>query len=131
MRRTLALLAAVAALLIAAPAALAAPAVSVSDSVEPPTAAFNVSGTGFGATEVVDVYFDRTDLARVVTNTNGGFSATRVSVPAAAAPGAHSVIALGERSGLAGVRAFAVRTDWPQQGRTGAHQNFNPYDNVI
>ena len=42
----------------AAPALSATPAVSISPKLGPPTTRFNVRGSGFGPTEIVDLRFD-------------------------------------------------------------------------
>ena len=55
-------------------AALAQPAVTVSPTTGPPTDKVAVSGTGFGADEAVNVYFDTTDLALAATGPSGSFT---------------------------------------------------------
>lgn len=109
----------------------AVPAVSASPRFNPPSTSTNASGTGFGATEAVDLYFDTTDEALVVTNASGAFASTALAVPAAAPPGTHWITAVGRHSGLAAQVSFTVRTDWAQQGYGAANKAFNPYENVL
>ncbi len=81
------------------------------------------TGTGFGATEGVDVFFDLADLRLRITDPRGGFTASIV-VPSDAVPGVHWISALGRRSGaLARAEIEVLGTaSWPQEaldaGRT-------------
>src|ERR1700733_10360109 len=92
----------------------ASPAIKVSPGVNHPSSTTNVSGTAFGATEAVDIYFDTTDEQLAVTNGSGAFGKTPIPVPANAVPGTHYVTAVGRHSGLAAQQAFTVDTDWAQ-----------------
>ena len=58
-----------------------------------PASAVTISGTGFGAHEAVDVYFDSTDEALAIAGTDGSFSGIEVKIPASAPPGAHFISA--------------------------------------
>jgi outer membrane protein assembly factor BamB len=115
----------------AAEAGAAGPAVTVSPGVNPPSTSTNASGTGFGATEAVDLYFDTTDEALVVTNASGAFASKALAVPATALPGIHWITAIGRHSGLAAQVLFTVRTDWAQKGYGSQNKAFNPYENVL
>src|SRR5215831_6406701 len=108
-----------------------APSVKLSPSTGPPTQAVTVSGSGFGASESVDVYFDTTDEALASTNANGNFAGIRLRVPVAATPGVHWVSAKGRRSGLSARRAFTVATPWNQYGRVANHTHANRFENVL
>jgi hypothetical protein len=55
-------------LLIPATAVAASPVVTRNPTTGPPT---TVSGTGFGASETVDVYFDTTDIRLTSTSASG------------------------------------------------------------
>src|SRR4051794_32022960 len=72
----------------------AAPHVALSRAQAPPTATILVSGTGFGADEDVAISFDARRLATATADHDGSFE-RRVALPADAAPGAHTVSALG------------------------------------
>ena len=107
------------------------PHVKLSLTTGPPTSTVTVSGSGFGAREAVDVYFDTTDEALAVTSTSGGFHGVTVSVPASAVPGTHWVTAAGRHSGLAAQTAFTVNTNWAQYRYSSLHKGSNPYENVL
>src|SRR6266849_6120598 len=96
----------------------------------PPTAAFKVTGTGFGPSETVSVTFDTTALGSRVTDANGNFLFS-TAVPASAQPGMHTVTATGATSGLSASRRFTVQTAWPQYQFDPAHTGFNPFENTL
>lgn len=110
--------------------AWAAPTLKVKPAIGPPTSKPRVTGTGFGALEVVDLTFDAGSVGSAHTNATGTFK-THVIVPQTATPGSHSVKATGEQSGLTATANFLVRTDWPQYHFDAAHQGSNPYENVL
>jgi outer membrane protein assembly factor BamB len=112
-------------------AAAATTHVKLSLTSGPPTGTVTVSGSGFGAAEAVDVYFDTTDEALTVTSATGAFSGVKVSVPASAVPGAHWVTAAGRHSGLAAQAKFTVNTNWSQYRYSSLHKGSNPYENVL
>src|ERR1035438_1711608 len=80
---------------------LAQPTVTVSPKSGPPTEEAAVSGTGFGANQAVDIYFDTTDLALVATGPSGAFNGIRLTIPASATPARHWITAVGWQHGLA------------------------------
>jgi outer membrane protein assembly factor BamB len=112
-------------------AALAQPAVTVNPKSGPPTAKTAVSGTGFGADEAVDTYFDTTDLALAATGSGGAFTGIHLTIPASAAPGTHWMTGVGRRTGLAAQTSFIVQTDWREfhEGRT--RQGHNSTENTL
>jgi len=112
-------------------AAATGPAVTVTPGANPPSTSTKVSGTGFGANEIVDLYFDTTDEELSVTDASGAFAAISIPVPAAALPGLHWITAGGRHSGLGAQAKFTVRTNWPQQGYGSQNKAFNPYENVL
>src|SRR5205085_1027212 len=112
----------------AAPA-LAVPSLTLSIASGPPTTAFSASGTGFAASQLVDVSWDSTPLATVTAGTTGAFSGLALTVPAGATPGRHAITA---RQGQSGAQAtFVVRTSWATDGFGAAHLGVNPYENVL
>jgi outer membrane protein assembly factor BamB len=113
------------------PAAAATTHVKLSFTSGPPTGAVTVSGSGFGAREAVDVYFDTTDEALTVTSASGTFKGVKVNVPTTAVPGAHWVTAAGRHSGLAAQAKFTVNTNWTQYRYSSLHKGSNPYENVL
>lgn len=109
----------------------AAPVVTVSPRTGHPSAVIRVTGSGFGASEAVDVYFDTSDAVLAVSSPTGGFT-IHVTVPASAQPGAHWVSAVGRSDGLAAQTKFTVATDWPQFGGLDARgQRTNQYENTL
>jgi outer membrane protein assembly factor BamB len=112
-------------------AGAATPAVTLSPIANHPQGTTEVSGTGFGAGEAVDIYFDTADELLVVTNGSGAFSAHAVDIPADAPPGTHWVTAIGRKDGAAAQRTFLVRTRWNSHGFNERGQRHNPYENVL
>ncbi len=68
--------------------ALAATTVALWVAVGPPTTMTRVKGSGFGAGEAIDVYFDATDEVLAVGDGTGAFS-LQIVVPASATAGNH------------------------------------------
>src|SRR5439155_7399452 len=99
--------------------------------VGPPKARFTADGSGFGANEAVDVYFDTKDLALVSTDGAGSFGAVKITVPRTTEPGTHWVTAVGRESGRSAQTDFLVRTDWAQFQWSTQHSGFNPLENVL
>ncbi len=89
-----------------------------------------ISGSGFGASEAVDVYFDTTDTVLLVSSGTGTLTGS-LTIPTSAAPGTHSITAIGRHSGDAAQHALSVSTPWPQFGFGAAHANVNPYENTL
>jgi outer membrane protein assembly factor BamB len=112
-------------------AAAAAPALTLSKAVSPPTKEIIVGGTGFGANEAVDIYFDTTDVLLVATNASGAFSQAALKVPPEAQPGKHWITAIGRNTGRAAQKPLTVRTDWAQYGRVVGRTGYNPLENVL
>jgi len=127
--RRVAILLALGALFVPAPA-WAAPGVTLSKTVGPPTTALTVTGSGFPASAAVDVYFDTTDEALVVADAGGAFSLP-LTVPSTASPGRHWVTAVSRSGGTAAQVSFLVRTDWAMFRYSPAHSGSNPFENVL
>jgi hypothetical protein len=68
----------------------AQPAVKLGTSSGPPTTTVLVSGSGFAADALIDIYFDTTDEVLALANGSGAFSKIALVVPASAQPGAYS-----------------------------------------
>jgi outer membrane protein assembly factor BamB len=97
----------------------------------PPTTNLLVKGSGFGANEPVDLYFDTVDLALVSADDNGNFANANLQVPASATPGNHTITAIGRRTLSSFQTAFLVRTDWAQFRNGAKHRGRNPLENVL
>jgi outer membrane protein assembly factor BamB len=103
----------------------------IAPPVGPPSTKISLSGSGFGAQEAVDIYFDTRDEALAATDARGSFSAIKISVPASAALGTHWVTAVGRRTRRAAQTRFLVRTDWAQFGFNPSHSRYNPFEHVL
>ena len=111
-------------------AAAASPIVTLTPNNGPPTTMTTVKGTGFGARETIDVYFDTTDRVLASTTATGGFS-INLTVPATATPVTHWITANARKTRLSAQAPFAVSTSW-QSFRDGpGHSGANPYENVL
>ena len=82
--------------------ALAAPAVSLSPAAGPPTTTVNVSGTGFSASALVDIYFDTTDLCLTIANGTGNVACS-IKIPKDAQPQTHHGDSVGHLINLLGI----------------------------
>ena len=109
----------------------AAPAIKLNPVSDHPTATDQVSGSGFGASEAVDIYFDTTDMLLATTTATGTIAWHPWQVPANATPGEHWITAIGRKSGDAAQKPFTVATDWPERGFSVRGKRINPYENVL
>ena len=109
----------------------AAPTVKLNPTSDHPTATDQVSGSGFGASEAVDIYFDTTDMLLATTTTTGTIPWHSWQVPANATPGQHWITAIGRKTGDAAQKPFTVATDWSQRGFNAHGKRINPYENVL
>ncbi len=96
----------------------------------PPTTATTLALSGFEIGEAVDVYLDTTAVKLVVAGKTGAAS-VKLTVPASATPGDHTVTAVGRSSGSAAQTTFTVRTDWTRGGFDLARTGHNPYENTL
>jgi len=120
-------------LLLAVPAAwaAAAPVIVLAPRIGPPTTVVTVSGSGFSAFKLVEIYIDTTNTCLAATSAAGSFSC-QVKTPRTASPGAHWFSAYERVSGQSAQKPFLVRTDIAQyNGRNSAHSGNNPYENTI
>lgn len=115
---------------VAAPAVAARSALSLDPAIGPPTSVVKAKGSGFGAGEVVALFFDGARVGSDVASRTGKFNA-RLPVPASARPGDHTVEAVGQSSGITARAVFLVRTDWLQGCFDGGRSCFKPYENVL
>ncbi len=115
-------------LLLAAPA-MSEPKVVNAPAMGPPTTKVTVTGTGFGAYEAVDVFFDLTDMFLAVTDNAGKFTAN-IKVPAAEA-GTHWITAIARYTNWAAQKPFLVRTNWPQFRYISRHTGYNSYEKLL
>jgi outer membrane protein assembly factor BamB len=108
----------------------AATAVTLSPASGHPSTVVTVSGTNFGASEAVDVYVDLVDTALLGSSSTGSVSGS-VTIPASAAPGQHTITAVGRRTGDFAQKTFNVSTPWTQFGYSAAHSATNSWENTL
>jgi outer membrane protein assembly factor BamB len=111
-------------------AAAASPVVTLTPANGPPTTVTAVKGTGFGAYETIDVYFDTNDVVLASTNSTGRFS-VQLTVPATATPGRHWITADARATRLSAQAAFTVGTNWLSFRDGPSRSGVNPYENVL
>src|SRR6202521_4423433 len=97
-------------LVVTASAAFAlAATVSVSPAAGPPTTKASATGSGFTAGETVTLTFDTSAAGSAIADSTGNFTQP-VLVPKSAQPGAHTVQAAGQTSGLLASATFTIQT---------------------
>jgi outer membrane protein assembly factor BamB len=111
--------------------AYASPVLMATPTVLAPTQTITVSGTGFAATEPVDVYLDTVDLALASTDASGNFSGVPVAVPASASPGNHWLTLVGRRDVLSVQKLVTVHTGWAERGWSAFGRSLNPFENLL
>jgi outer membrane protein assembly factor BamB len=111
--------------------AAARPRITLSPHAGPPSSTVTVSGTGFGADQVVDIYFDTQDEALASTGPGGAFHGIGIGVPASAVPGTHYVTAVRRSSGASAQAVFTVQASWPQFRNGPLHRADNTTENVL
>src|SRR5882724_8810176 len=111
--------------------AIAAPAMSLSSLTGPPTTTVTVSGTGFTASALVDIYFDTTDLCLTIAGGTGNIRCV-IQIPKDAQPQTHWISAVQRSTSIGAQKSITVRTDWAQfHGRDAKHTGFNPFENTL
>jgi len=104
--------------------------VSPSPAVAPPSSKISIVGAGFSAGERVILTFDSQAIATVPADGSGGFTVS-FTVPKVTQPGAHTLQAAGQTSGLTASAAFTVRTNWPSFKNVSARTGTNALENTI
>jgi outer membrane protein assembly factor BamB len=111
--------------------AAAAPALRLSTISGPPMTDVTVSGSGFAANTLVDVYFDLTQTAFRLTSSTGAFAMT-LRVPASATPGEHVLTVMPHSgTGAAAQRVFTVQTGWGHRRFGPSGQGWNRTENLL
>ena len=111
--------------------ALAAPSITLSKKVGPPTSKILVSGGGFEPNVGVDIFFDTKDEALVVTNNEGKFHNAPIHAPRSAKPGEHWITALERNNDKGDQEPFVVFTNWSEYRFSPERTGQNPYENVL
>lgn len=115
---------------IASAAPVAGPSITLAKTFGPPTTNLKVTGVGFGASEMVVITFDASQVGTATTDSSGSFS-TKIIVPASSLPGHHTVKTTGNTSHLSARATFLVRTNWVMSGFDPQGDNTNPYENAL
>jgi phospholipase C len=114
------------------PVSAAQPSITLSSSSAPPTGRVSVKGIrGFQPAEMVELYFDSTDVDYTIAAGTGGFGFTAVNIPTSAAPGPHWITAVGRTSGASAQASVWVSGAWQLAGQTDTGERFNKFENVI
>jgi outer membrane protein assembly factor BamB len=121
----------VAPLLLLSTLAFAAPSITLSKKIGPPTSEIAVFGNGFEPHVLVDIYFDTEDEAVVLTNDEGEFQHAVIHAPREARPGDHWIAALERNNDKGDQEPFVVNTNWPQSLDSPGQTGFNAYENVL
>jgi outer membrane protein assembly factor BamB len=110
---------------------LALPSVTLSPVLGHIGSTTTVSGSGFGAGEAVDIYFDIYDEMLVTTDGSGAFGKHDINIQYPSSPGTHWITAVGRRDGDASQKSFVVSTTWSSHGFDARGRRHNPWENVI
>jgi len=111
--------------------ASAVPAIGVSPASDHPGVKVTITGSKFGASEAIDIYFDSTDEILAVTDSKGAFAKHSFTVPVDALPGEHWITAVGRRDGDGAQKLFTVATTWGEHGFKPNGKRNNPWENVV
>ena len=87
--------------------AVAAPAMSVSPPAGPPNTSVTVSGTGFSASALVDIYFDTTDLCLAIAGGTGNIRCV-IAIPKETQPQTHWISAVQRSTSTGAQKSFIV-----------------------
>lgn len=110
--------------------AFAAPTASVSPASGPPGATVKVSAGGFDPRTRIDVFFDTSDVALVVSNASGAVTVS-FPVPSSAQPGKHWITLDETKNHAAAQAAYTVVVNWLQGAWGPSWRGFNPYENTL
>ena len=89
-----------------------------------------MAGSGFGANEQLELFFDTADEVSALTDGSGAFTASML-VPVSAIAGSHWVTAVDPSTALAAQATYDVFTPWTQFHATPDHLGLNAQENVL
>jgi outer membrane protein assembly factor BamB len=92
-----------------------------------------INGTGFLASESVQLFLDSTSgklLATATANAHGSISKL-VTIPSGASAGNHNIIGVGQTSGQSYSAAITVNTNWGDFGFDNQHDRNNPNEHGV
>ncbi len=107
----------------------AAPVLTLTPNVGPPTFPVKAKGTGYPPGHQIVVSFDSTQVATAVSGSTGKFTA-KFKVPSSAVPGNHIVGAY-DPNQVGASAVFLVRVDWANPRYNAQNWGFDPYENVL
>jgi hypothetical protein len=111
--------------------AAAAAHLALNRTIVPPSGTITITGSGFPANSIVDVYLDLQQVAFEITTRTGGFVYV-ATVPASHKPGAHTItVMLHSGTGAVAHRTFLVRTDWTSWRGEPYNRGWNRAENVL
>ena len=106
------------------------PGILPSSTYGPPGSLLALYFSGFGAYEVVDIYFDTGDI-ELASASGTGTGNLIFNLPANAPAGSHWLTGVGRHTGLSAQFPYTVRADWSQFGFGPTHLSDNPYENTL
>jgi outer membrane protein assembly factor BamB len=92
-----------------------------------PGGSISVVGSGFAASENVDVSLTGTDLVQFTASPSGGFSGS-VPIPVTAGFGVSALVAAGQTSDRSSSASIDVSNQWNSAGDGSLHQEYEPND---
>jgi outer membrane protein assembly factor BamB len=101
---------------------------AVDPATSSPGKSITATGTGFQSGETVNIYLDSTSgtlLATTTTDASGNIKLP-VSLPTSTTPGAHTILGVGQTSGLSFTTPITIGTSWGDFGFDTAHHRLNP-----
>ena len=104
--------------------------VAVDPTITSPGTNITISGTGYQASETVQIYLDTPSgnpLATTEADSSGNIS-TSASLSTSIPPGTHSIIGVGQTSGQSFTSSLAIDTNWGDFGFDPIHHRYNPYE---
>ncbi|PYX48636.1 MAG: hypothetical protein DMG79_11375, partial [Acidobacteria bacterium] len=104
--------------------------ISLSPNSGPPTSKTTATASGYSSGETVVVTFDSTTLGTAVADSAGNFTLV-LTVSKSAQPGAHTVQASGQASGVIASTVFTVQTNWTSYKNLPTRTGFNAFENTI
>jgi len=104
------------------------PQLQTSASLVPPGGTFSVTGSGFGAKEVVDFTLQSKQVASAKTDAKGNVPATNVRISGTADFGNSTLTATGQTSHRTTTAAIDVTNVWADGGYDAERTNYEPDD---
>src|SRR6185436_5526391 len=109
--------------------------IAVTPDHGPAASTAHVSGEKFAGNEMVDIFFDTTDVGDAQARRQD-FTDVAIQVPAGATPGTHTISAVGRHSRFTANASFVVTAPataagWPQFHNGVRHTGYNSAETVL